>query len=111
MLISIINLKANEIYELPIGSSGNVAEEIFIPEKDHGMILKYQQTKHNECLIYSICSVMSYLNQDNVCLYMLRLKRELEIQQQMCSMEDILSVLTNKHRRKCEERLKNLLKR
>ena len=54
---------------------------------------------------------MSYLNQDNVCLYMLRLKRELEIQQQMCSMEDILSVLTNKHRRKCEERLKNLLKR
>ena len=40
---------------------------------------------------------------------MLRLKRELEIQQQMCSMEDILSVLTNKHRRKGEERLTNFV--
>ena len=54
---------------------------------------------------------MSYLNQDNVCLYMLRLKREFEIQQQMCSMDDILSVLTNKHRRKGEERLKFLLRK
>ena len=108
---NIINLKANEIYELPIGSSGNDPDKIFIPEKDRGTILKYQQTKHNECLIYSICCVMSYLNQDNVCFYMLRLKRELEIQQQMCNMDDILCVLTNKHRRKGEQRLKKFIKK
>ena len=54
---------------------------------------------------------MSYLNQENVCFYMLRLKRELEIQKQMCSMDDILSVLTNKHRRKGEERLKFFIKK
>ena len=100
----LLNLKPNQTIEVPIGSSDVNILEIDIPSKDKGPPLNYIQIDGSDCLVYSLASAMNLVGVDFIAQRLVQVAKEMSQNNQMCKMNNILDIMTNKVRKRGERR-------
>ena len=102
--IEIQNMKANNIIEVPTGSSNNLNENLIIPENDRGPTIAYHQTVRDLCLIFSLASIFNHLNFNYIYEHLIRFNNHCLANHKLCKISDVLDVMTNRHRLKGEKK-------
>ena len=100
----LMNMKANEFIEVPIGSSENTVSSCFIPFQDRGVCLKYIQIDGDDCLTYSLASAFEIVGKTEISNMLIKLNQTFSSSRDQCRMSDILDLMTNKNRKKNQPR-------
>ena len=100
------NMEANDIIEVPTGSSNNDIENFKIPDEDKGPMIAYHQTVRDQCLIFSLASIFNHLNLNYISDHLIKFNNNCLTNRTLCKMEDVLDVMSNKHRSKGEKKIK-----
>ena len=100
------NMEANDIIEVPTGSSNNDIENFNIPDEDKGPLIAYHQTVRDQCLIFSLASIFNHLNLNYISDHLIKFNNNCLTNRTLCKMGDVLDVMSNKHRSKGEKKIK-----
>ena len=101
---NLVNMKADQIIDVPTGSSDNSVLNIKIPDRDKGPPIKYIQIDGTDCLTCSLASGLNLIDADYISQRLLQFSKEVYQKKQHFNMKNILDVMTNKVRSKGKRR-------